>query len=687
MCDAGKGGGTFIDRKEWQMRKVYGMELDGYSNFIVDKINQGMLDDFTITCSCTPYTYETNSSGIFSAFSMDERKGIAISIRKSGIVEVKIGLGGLLVEIFSLKEHLRFQKNNLITVAFWGTAGWCDLYVNGVLSNRKQFPRHSKICIPAGKYYVGKYVDGKETFEDSKYGVFHGKLNFIEFTKKYLPYSKVISFHRQQEEKGSEAIDLYKTQNFEEDIYRPVYHLIPPGKWMNEPHAPFYYRGYYHIFYQANPHAPVWDNLCWGHLVSEDMLSWKDAGIALYPDTEGLDMDGCWSGSACMDAEGNPILFYTAGNNKELPNQSIAVAYPENKEDLELKCWIKQGVVLRQTPENGFLGEFRDPFVWRKEDTYYILVGTGDSENGGGNALIYTSTDLENFTCHGFVTDYQYEKCEEAGHVWELPVLLPLRNEKGEYCCDILLFCACQIEKEAVETYYFLGKFDYEQNKFHRFHELPRLFDLGYGTFTGPSGFVTPDERSVVFTIAQGKRKPEDEYRSGWAHNGGMPIELSIKNNVLQTAPVSELQKYFSECIHSQKISEENCGRKILQKENLLENCIRLSGEGSSLELILEWEEDSYMISYDRNTREWKTISGKTGERISKLRGEEDLVDIGDEPIEMVCYVDHSLIEVYLNDRKGMTLRSYPFCEKNRCFVKTDGVCSVSIWNYKKLAD
>lgn len=69
--------------------------------------------------------------------------------------------------------------------------------------------------------------------------------------------------------------------------------------------------------------------------------------------------------------------------------------------------------------------------------------------------------------------------------MWDLPVLLPLNNEKGEYYCDILLFCACQIEKEVVETYYFLGKFDYEKKKFH---ECPRLVDLGYGTFTGPSG-------------------------------------------------------------------------------------------------------------------------------------------------------------------------------------------------------
>ena len=38
---------------------------------------------------------------------------------------------------------------------------------------------------------------------------------------------------------------------------------------MNEPHAPFFYNGYYHIFYQANLHAPIWDSIQWGHLATK----------------------------------------------------------------------------------------------------------------------------------------------------------------------------------------------------------------------------------------------------------------------------------------------------------------------------------------------------------------------------------------------------------------------------------
>lgn len=664
------------------MKKEYQIELNGYSNFFMEPVHQQNMADFTVTFVFVPYTYESCISGIWSNFSVKEKQGAALGVGKSGIVTVLLGVDGQILEMNSLKEHAAFQERNVVTLAFWGTAGWCDLYVNGKLTNRKQFKRHSEIVFPYGESFVGKYVDGETFCRDTRCGVFHGRLDSIAFTDTYRNERQVLQEYRLWIEGERVEINLYAMQDFSGDIYRPVYHLMPPGKWMNEPHAPFFYRGYYHIFYQANPHAPVWDNLCWGHLISTDMVNWQDAGIALYPDMENLDIDGCWSGSACMDFEGMPILFYTAGNNEKLPNQSVAIASPENMEDAELKAWKKEGVVLRQEAGQGFFGEFRDPFVWKKEDKYYALVGTGDAENGGGNALLYTSADLKNFRCHGFVIDYDYCSCKEVGHVWELPVLLPLNDENGEYCCDILLFCACQVENDVVENYYFIGKFDYENMRFEKYHESPKLLDLGYGTFTGPSGFVTPDGRSVLFTIAQGKRAPQEEYDAGWAHNGGMPIALRVKDGALRMEPIREIRRYFPQCVLSEEIKPAEFGTAVLYGENLLENRLLVSTQGNYLELIWEGEDDTYTISYDRKSGEWKAVSEKQGRMISKIRGKEDLVDIGSEDIEIECFVDHSMIEMYLNGRKGMTLRGYPLCKKSRFYVRTDGVGYISIWKY-----
>lgn len=666
------------------MKKIYQAELNGYSNFFMEKAEMGK--DASITISCIPYTYETGRSGILSNLSIEKKQGVSIAVKKGGIVTAQLGFGEQFIEMESLKAHLKFQRENEIKLALWGTAGWCDLYINGILSNRTQFRRHSRIVLPNAEWYVGKYVNGEDYLPHSRKGTFHGRLQYIAWETGYKPYidrfcDNMVSYAGGRGGAAEkEAICLYETQDFSGDIYRPVYHLMPPGKWMNEPHAPFFYQGYYHIFYQANPHAPVWDNICWGHLAGRDMVTWQDIGIALYPDDEKIDIDGCWSGSACFNEDGLPVLFYTAGNNKELPNQSVAIALPEDGNDSHLKKWEKGGIILRQGMKNGFLGEFRDPFVWRKEDTYYILVGSGDAGNGGGNALLYTSGDLKEFTCHGFILDYHYEECTEVGHVWELPVLLPLKNEQGEYACDILLFCACQIENEAVETYYFLGKFDEKNMKFQKFHELPRLFDLGRGTFTGGSGMVTPDGRTVIFTISQGKRNPQEEYDSGWAHNGGMPLDVRIREDVLLESPIAEIRKYFTTQVFIQDIVPDDFGMAFCRIGHLCEHRVICSTSGDFLELILAWGEDFWSISYNRKTKEWK--AEKERHMISKLRGKEDLVDIGDEEIKLECYVDHSMIELYLNDKKGMTLRNYPFCKENRCCVKADGICRVEVWEF-----
>jgi beta-fructofuranosidase len=63
------------------------------------------------------------------------------------------------------------------------------------------------------------------------------------------------------------------------DPERPQYHLLPKQNWMNDPNGPIYFNGLYHIFFQYNPQAAVWDNMSWNHAVSKDMLHWKNLPI------------------------------------------------------------------------------------------------------------------------------------------------------------------------------------------------------------------------------------------------------------------------------------------------------------------------------------------------------------------------------------------------------------------------
>lgn len=664
------------------MKKEFHMEINGFSNYLTGMQEKCVLENLTVSLSFTPYTYESGISGVFSVFDEEQKAGLRIGAGKQGRLTAEIGTGHEVLKIQSKIRHLDYQKPNCVTLAFWGTAGWCDLCINGELSERIQFPRHRMIVIPKGRWYIGRYAGQKEDPAPCGHGVFHGKLYEIRWEKRYLPYREVLE-KQKQVSYPEEKIMLYRNCEVQNDRYRPVYHLMPPAKWMNEPHAPFYYNGHYHLFYQSNPHAPVWDNLCWGHLVSTDLVRWKDAGIALNPDSPGpdYDRDGCWSGSAFLDESQKPVIFYTAGNNGFLPNQSVAMARPEDPEDPVLTEWKKEGVLLRQGQGEGFLGEFRDPFAFRKEGMWHLLVGTGDCENGGGNALVYTGNCLESMECRGFLMEYDFADSPEVGHVWELPVLLPLRDEMGRHVQDIFLFCSCQVEEAAVETYYYLGHYDQKRGKFHTCQKKPGLLDLGHGTFTGPSGFTAPDGRSILFTIAQGKRGSEQECRSGWAHNGGLPVELSLKDSRLQILPVRELEKYFEQVLEAE-LSEGERFAEATGKYSLLEHKIEIVAHASAVQMELSFETDSWMITYDKKSRRFQAESRSSGTPFSIWRGEEDSVEIGEEPIRIQGYFDHSMVEFYLNGRKSMTLRNYSYKSGYSFDLKTDGETKVKIWRY-----
>ena len=63
-------------------------------------------------------------------------------------------------------------------------------------------------------------------------------------------------------------------------------------------------------------------------------------------------------------------------------------------------------------------------------------------------------------------------------------------------------------------------------------------------------------------------------------------------------------------------------------------------------------------VYYDRNGRRFGAVD-ETGKEIGKYRGAQDAVDIAGDLTTMEYFLDHSMIEVYLNEKKSITLRNY----------------------------
>jgi sucrose-6-phosphate hydrolase SacC (GH32 family) len=70
------------------------------------------------------------------------------------------------------------------------------------------------------------------------------------------------------------------------DRFRPAFHFLPAGRFMNDPNGCVQFQGAYHVFFQ---HLPFWGEKDaasqpgWGHAVTRDLVHWQHWPIALMP--------------------------------------------------------------------------------------------------------------------------------------------------------------------------------------------------------------------------------------------------------------------------------------------------------------------------------------------------------------------------------------------------------------------
>lgn len=441
------------------------------------------------------------------------------------------------------------------------------------------------------------------------------------------------------------------------DKWKPLYHFMAPKHWMNDPNGPLYHQGVYHLFYQWNPDNDEWGNIHWGHAMSIDLVHWEHRPPALSPLREAGELH-CFSGS-CVIENGRPALFYTSVGEGDRdcrvgPQQWLA----KGTNNLENWTRIKENPIL-QLSIHGELQvlDWRDPFVWKGENLWYMILG--GSVHGKGCVLLYEGQSLEQWKYLGILA-------QGDDKVWECPNFFPLKwgEEQDRW---VLLYSP--IGSEDSRVHFRIGT--WEPGKAFISQEEGVLDEGGKSGYYAATSFLGPDERRLVHGWISEETRKNHGASLGWNGCLALPREISLNAaGELVQRPVPELEVFRGAYEHWVNMNVKGL------------HLLATQGRGVELELFLKMPEDTdgrgaiippleiqFFSSPDQTQKTVVQLDAQKHQlrvdrsKSSTLEGIDKStlnLDLPSGPWNLRIFLDHSTFEIFVNDRYCLSGRVYP---------------------------
>lgn len=443
------------------------------------------------------------------------------------------------------------------------------------------------------------------------------------------------------------------------DKHRPFYHFISPEGKLNDPNGLCFWKGRWHLFFQAYP--PEDPRQHWGHAVSPDLIHWQDLPYAIYPNPEEM----VFSGSTWVE-ENRVIAMYhgvNAGNMVALSEDPLLLNWKKvgnkavipAKEDLPYSVW--------------------DPNIWKKGDKYYSLTGGTQSIGPGGKKVranfLFESNDLANWTyLHPFIENDRYSLVGDDG---SCPYFWPIGN-KGKY---IFLYFSHKSGGK-----YLLGDYDKAKDKF--FVTDGGCFNHGpssKGGLHAPSAY--PDGKGgviVIFNMNTGKEIGEGNYTELMTLPWLLTLDEDERLKISPAGDFSSLRKSH----HSISAMNLPANQEILFPEisgNTIELNLMIDPQQSAaieLNVLRSHDKEEYTritfypdggyLNRDYSGPAIRTGAVSIDNLNSSLSGNVDsrIPETADveikkgELVNLHIFIDRSIIEVFVNDRQCVALRAYP---------------------------
>ncbi|MFC0186864.1 glycoside hydrolase family 32 protein [Fictibacillus aquaticus] len=460
----------------------------------------------------------------------------------------------------------------------------------------------------------------------------------------------------------------------ENDPYRMNYHIMPPTGLINDPNGFIEWNGKYHLFYQWQPFKTGHGTKFWGHVSSTDLVHWEHEPIALAP-SEWYEQDGCYSGSA-VEQDGKLFLLYT-GNVKEDDDRETYQCLAESSDG---KTFKKHGPVLHLPKE--YTAHFRDPKVWKKNDTWYMIIGA-QTKKLEGRAVLFQSQDLKNWTRLGDVTGTNTDLIGEFGYMWECPDLFELGGKEVMVVSPQGVAPDGMLYHNEHQCGYLVGDLDYEEVKYRHgaFVEMDRGFE-----FYAPQTLVDAKGRRIMIAWMGMPDQYEQKHPTipfKWIHSLTLPRELKLVGNKVYQVPLEEMKMLRGDGV-------SYAGAEMVNEEKQFDGV-----EGDVMELGLDDISGTFErleITLRGNARFIYNKETKlaTLERASFAHGQTESRHCYLEELNSLrIFVDKSSIEIFINEGEEVfSARQFAYPENKGYSFASKGYVSFDLnkWNLNKSA-
>ena len=449
------------------------------------------------------------------------------------------------------------------------------------------------------------------------------------------------------------------------DPYRPIYHYVNPENRLNDPNGLCFWKGRWHMFYQAYP--PEDPRQHWGHAVSDDLIHWRDLPYAIYPNPERC----CFSGATLIEKDRVIAMYHgtTVGN-------MVAVS-----DDPLLLNWKKvtgKAVIPMVNPD-GSVPPYRvfDPCIWKKGNMYYSLSG-GTLPGPGGKRVranfLLRSKDLAKWEyLHPFVEDDRYSLVGDDG---ACPYFWPIGDK------HILLHFSHMSGGK-----YLLGDYDTRRDKFL----VTAGGDFNFGPHA-PAGVhapsATPDAKGgviVIFNMNPGKPT------KSWNQIMTLPRRLTLAANdklaPLRIQPAGDIESLRYDHRHvdtmnlpaNEEVVLESIQGNAMEiiaeidpkKAPMVEMNVLRSPNKQELTRIMFFKNRGYrhreygrLHEYAKKYNSLITIdssySSVLPDVLSRAPETAPVFIDKNEPLKLRVFIDRSVVEVFVNGKQCVAMRVYP---------------------------